>query len=157
MIAPLAVAALLASASAVSPDTRYDPTIPTQEQVIGHAVGDQISTPAEIVAYFEALVAAAPDRTELATYAHSEEGRPLQVLAIGSPERMARLAALKADLAKLADPRGLAADEADRLVSELPAVVWLYHGVHGNEISSPGAALALAHHLLAAWVTPRWN
>jgi hypothetical protein len=32
----------------------------------------------------------------------------------------------------------------------LPAVVWLVHGVHGNEISSPDAALALAHHLLAA-------
>ena len=67
MIAPLAAVALLASASAVSPDTRYDPAIPTQEQVIGHAVGDQISTPAEIVAYFEALAAAAPNRTELAT------------------------------------------------------------------------------------------
>ncbi len=28
--------------------------------------------------------------------------------------------------------------------------MWLMHGVHGNEISSPDAALALAHHLLAA-------
>jgi hypothetical protein len=35
-------------------------------------------------------------------------------------------------------------------VRELPAVVWLLHAVHGNEISSPDAALALAHHLLAA-------
>jgi hypothetical protein len=29
-------------------------------------------------------------------------------------------------------------------------VTWLLHGVHGNEISSCDAALALAHHLLAA-------
>ncbi len=35
-------------------------------------------------------------------------------------------------------------------MKELPAVVWLLHGVHGNEISSPDAAMALAHHLLAA-------
>jgi hypothetical protein len=29
-------------------------------------------------------------------------------------------------------------------------VVWLIHGVHGNEISSSDAALAEAYHLLAA-------
>ena len=32
----------------------------------------------------------------------------------------------------------------------LPAVVWLGYGVHGNEISSPDAALLTAYHLLAA-------
>ena len=80
----------------------------------------------------------------------SEEGRPLHVLAVGSPERLARLEETKKGLRALADPRGLAPAEADRLVRELPAVVWLIHGVHGNEISSPDAALALAHHLLAA-------
>ena len=31
---------------------------------------------------------------------------------------------------------------------------WLVHAVHGNEISSPDAALALAHHLLAAQDDP---
>jgi hypothetical protein len=151
MIATLAVVAVLASsASPVSPETRYDATMPTLETITGHPTGAHISTPAQITAYFEALAAAAPDRTELVTYAISEEGRPLQVLAIGSAERMARLDEMKAGLARLADPRGLAAAEADQLLSELPAVVWLFHAVHGNEISSPAAALALAHHLLAA-------
>lgn len=32
----------------------------------------------------------------------------------------------------------------------LPAVIWLGYGVHGNEISSPDAALLTAYHLLAA-------
>jgi hypothetical protein len=63
---------------------------------------------------------------------------------------MARLEDVKKGLRGLADPRTLAPGEAERLVKELPAVVWLIHGVHGNEISSPDAALALAHHLLAA-------
>ncbi len=151
MIANLALAAVLAaSAASVSPDTRYDPAIPTLEQVIGHAAGTRITTPAQMAAYIEALAEAAPDRTELVTYATSEEGRPLQVLAIGSAERMARIQDVQAGLAELADPRGLAAEEMDRLVRELPAVVWLFHGVHGNEISSPEAGLALAYHLLAA-------
>jgi hypothetical protein len=63
---------------------------------------------------------------------------------------MARLDAVKADLRRLADPRGLSAAEADRLVAELPAVTLLMHAVHGNEISSSDAALAEAYHLLAA-------
>lgn len=150
MIGSLTLVTLLASASPVSPGTRYDSAVPTLQDVIGHTLGAQISTPAEIVAYVEALAAAAPDRTTLLTYATSEEGRPLQVLAIGSPERIARLEETKAGLARLADPRGLDAAEAERLLGEMPAVVWLLHAVHGNEISSPGAAMALAHHLLAA-------
>jgi hypothetical protein len=151
MITPLAVAALVTiSASPVSPETRYDPDIPTLAQITGHAVGAHVSTPAEIAAYVEALATAAPDRTELVTYATSEEGRPLHVLAIGSAERMARLGEIKAGLARLADPRGLPDEQAEELVRDLPAVVWLYHGVHGDEISSPEAGLALAHHLLAA-------
>ena len=35
-------------------------------------------------------------------------------------------------------------------MANLPAVVWLGYGVHGNEISSPDAALLTAYHLLAA-------
>jgi hypothetical protein len=151
MVTTLATLALLASAvSPVSPGTSYDPAIPALDQVTGHPFGERIATPDEIDAYLEALAAAAPDRTELLTYATSEEGRPLKVLVIGSPERMADLEGTKAGLARLADPRGLPPEEADRLVGELPAVVWLLHGVHGNEISSPEAGLALAHHLLAA-------
>ena len=35
-------------------------------------------------------------------------------------------------------------------LASLPALVWLAYGVHGNEISSPDAALMTAYHLLAA-------
>ena len=31
--------------------------------------------------------------------------------------------------------------DVDRLTADLPVVVWLIHGVHGNEISSSDAAL----------------
>ena len=149
MIATLIVPALLAAAPLV-PDARYDARIPTLRQVVGHDLGEQITTPDGISAYLRALAAAAPDRARLLEYARSEEGRPLSVLLIAGPERMARLDALKAGLARLADPRGMADADAERLVGELPAVVWLMHAVHGNEISSSDAALALAHHLLAA-------
>ncbi len=150
MLAILTLAAALAVPSPVGPETRYDPSIPTLKQVVGHDLGEEITSPDQIGAYLSALAAAAPDRARVVEYARSEEGRPLHVLVIGSPERVARLEEVKKGLRALADPRGLAPGEADRLVRELPAVVWLTHAVHGNEISSPDAALALAHHLLAA-------
>ena len=69
--------------------------------------------------------------------ATSWEGRPLQYLVVASPDRIAKLDAIKRSLQTLA----AAAPEADRVLGELPAVVYLIHGVHGNEISSADAAL----------------
>ena len=100
--------------------------------------GDAITTPDEIGRYLEALAKAAPDRTRLVKYATSWEGRPLHYLVVGSPERIARLDEVKRGMQVLAS----GAPEADRLIAELPVVVWLLHGVHGNEISSSDAALA---------------
>jgi hypothetical protein len=154
MLAILTLAAALAASSSAAPETRYDPGIPTLKQVTGHEVGEEISSPEEIGAYLAALAAAAPDRARVVEYARSEEGRPLHVLVLGSPERLARLEEVQKQLRALADPRSLSLAEADRLVHELPAVVWLLHAVHGNEISSPDAALELCHHLLAAQNDP---
>jgi hypothetical protein len=132
------------------PGAKYDPAIPTLKQVVGHDHGEEITTPDQIGVYLQALAKAAPSRTRLIEYARSWEGRPLWLLVIGSPERIANLEAFKADARRLADPRGLSQAEADRLVREMPVVVWLAHGVHGNEISSADAALLEAYHLLAA-------
>ena len=134
----------------LAPGTTYDPQVPTLEEVVGHDFREEITPPDQVVRYMEALARAAPRRTRLIRYAESWEGRPLVVLVIGSAERMARLEEVKADLARLADPRGLSEADTERLISELPVVTALMHGVHGNEISSSGAAMAEAYHFLAA-------
>jgi len=149
------VALLMAPAAgaqepALWPGATYDPAIPTLKQVVGHEPGEVITSPDQIAQYLQALQKAAPTRTRLTEYARSWEGRPLWLLVIGSPDRIARLDQVKADLRRLADPRTVSAADADRLVKELPVVVWLTHGVHGNEISSGDAALMEAYHLLAA-------
>lgn len=145
---------LLAPAAAAAtfdpwPGARYDPAVPTLASVAGHAHGEGLTTPEDLNRYLAALAAAAPERTRLVTYAHSWEGRPLQYLMIAAPRHMAGLDTLRAGMARLADPRGASSAELERLVAELPAVVWLAHGVHGNEVSSPDAALLTAYHLLA--------
>jgi hypothetical protein len=137
----------------LAPGTSYDPRVPTLEQVAGHDFTEEITPPDLVVRYMEALAAAVPERTRLVRYAESWEGRPLAALVVGSEARVARLDATLGDLARLA-----AADippaEAELLIAQLPVVVALMHGIHGNEISSSGAAMAEAYHLLAALRDP---
>ncbi len=132
------------------PGAKYDPAIPTIKQVLGHDHGEVITPPEGVAQYLQALQKAAPTRTRLIEYAKTWEGRPLWLFVVGSADRIAKLDQVKADLRRLADPRSVPASEGDRLARELPVVVWLVHGVHGNEISSADAALAEAYHLLAS-------
>ena len=138
----------------LAPGVKYDRAIPTLRQVLGHDSGEKITTPDEIVQYLKALQTAAPDRTRLVEYARTWENRPLYVLIVASAERIAKLDEIKKGLQRLADPRGASGADIDGLIKTLPVVTWLLHAVHGNEISSSDAALAEAHHLLAAQGDP---
>jgi hypothetical protein len=137
------------------PGTTYDPGIPTLESVVGHAIREEVTSPEEIVAYFRALAGAAPDRTRLVEYGESWEGRPLVALLVGSARTMSRLDEVQAGLQRLTGPASLDEDDVDAAIADLPVLVSLVHGIHGNEISSAGAAMAMAYHLLASVDEPR--
>ncbi len=147
-------ASLAQSVEPLWPGAKYDPAIPTLKQVAGYESGEEISSPDQVAQYLRALATAAATRTRLIEYARTWENRPLWLMIIGSADRLQRLDGVKADLRRLADPRGLSSGDGDRLVKELPVVVWLVHGVHGNEISSSDAALQEAYHLLASQGDP---
>jgi hypothetical protein len=112
VLSALALAAALqvpAQAQELAPGTRYDPGIPTLEEVAGHGFREVVTPPDDVIRYMEALAAAAPERTRLIQYGESWEGRPLVVLVIGSAERMARLEEVKAGIARLAELDGRSA------------------------------------------------
>src|SRR5918994_7557709 len=113
-------APVVAQEPALWPGAKYDPAIPTLKSVLGHDHGEVITPPEGIAQYLQALQKAAPTKTRLIQYATTWEGRPLWLFVIGSPERIAKLDQVKADLRRLADPRGLPQADADRLVGELP-------------------------------------
>ncbi|HZS08086.1 MAG TPA: M14 family metallopeptidase [Blastocatellia bacterium] len=132
------------------PGAKYDPAIPTLKQVAGHDWGERITMHHEMERYVNALQQSAPARAKLFRYGETWEGKSLYYLVIGSPQNIARLDEIKADMQKLADPRRISSSEANSIISSMPAVVWLAYSVHGNEISSTDAALLTAYHLLAA-------
>lgn len=132
------------------PNANYDPSIPTFEEVLGYAPGNKITWHRDTIAYFNALQAAAPDRVTITEYARSWQGRELIYAVISSPANMANLDQIKADMARLADPRETDAETAAEIIADLPAVTWLSYSVHGNEISPTDAAMLTAYHLLAS-------
>jgi len=131
------------------PGAAYDPAVPTFQKVLGYAPGERVSSHANLLKYLEALAAAAPSRIKVFDYGKTWEGRRLVYAAVGSEANLRRLAEIKAGIQKLSDPRRTPEPEAGKLAASLPAVVWLASAVHGDEISSPEAALLTAYHLLA--------
>ncbi|HUF04281.1 MAG TPA: M14 metallopeptidase family protein [Aridibacter sp.] len=132
------------------PGTNYDPSVPTFRQVLGFDPGERIASHSEIMKYFEALGRAKPGQIKLFEYAKSWEGKKLIYAAVGSEQNIARLNAISDSMKRLADPRVTGDSEARQIMSTMPALTWLAYGVHGNEISSPDAAMLTAYHLLAA-------
>jgi hypothetical protein len=132
-----------------APGTRYDPAIPTLEQVTGHQSGMAISTHADVKAYLSAL-ASASDTVRIIRFGESWQGRELIYAVVARPERIAGLEQIQAGMQQLADPRALDAATEQRLLDELPATGWLANCVHGDEPSGTDAALMVLYHLVAA-------
>ncbi|MBW3661171.1 MAG: hypothetical protein KY397_06005 [Gemmatimonadetes bacterium] len=118
----------------------HDPTVPTVAALRGFVTGETFSTYRDVERVVEGI-AAASDRVVLETYGASAEGRPLRIAWVSSPANLDRLDALRAE--------NRAALEGDAPVDR-PIFVWLSFGVHGDEASSPEAALELLWNLAAS-------
>jgi hypothetical protein len=132
------------------PGAVYDPSVPTPKKVIGYDFGDRVSSHANIVKYMNALAAAESSRMKVFEYGKTWEGRELIYAVIGSEANIKRLPEIRSAMQRLHDPRKTPAAEAQRLIANMPAIIWLAYAVHGNEISSADSAMVTAYHLLAS-------
>ncbi len=130
------------------PDARFDPRIPTQKQATGVEHGARPLRHAEILAYLRALDDASP-RCRLETYARSHEGRELVYLAIGDEATVSGLDAFRTEHARGVDPRRRASGADAASFAQAKAVAWMAYSIHGDELSSADAAVALAYRLVA--------
>jgi hypothetical protein len=100
----------------------------------------------QITGYFAKLAAASP-AVKLDTLGPTTNGLPFVVAAISTPANVRRLEQIRANQARLADPRRLdAADEA-ALARTQPAVVLISCNIHATEIASSQMAMELAYRL----------
>lgn len=117
--------------------------VPTPDQFLGYGMGERFTPYHRILEYFDELQA----KSNLITVqqiGETYEHRPLVLATITSPKNRAALDTIRRNAAALANGEG----NVDTLVRDMPAIVWLAFGIHGNESSSAESAMFVASTLL---------
>jgi hypothetical protein len=125
--------------------------IPSPESVLGFVPGTdgKLADWDQILSYFRRL-GASSDRVRVQEVGRTTEDRPFLVVVISSAANQARLEEIRRDNLRLADPRGLGAAEAERLVARGKTIVALQHGIHSTEVAASLTALRTADWLATA-------
>jgi len=125
-------------------EINYDKSIPVPSSYNGHEVGEWHITHDKLVGYMK-LLAEVSDRAVWEEYGRSWEGRTLGNLIISSPENIRDLEKLRLDHLKLSDP----SLSMDIKTADMPVVIKLGYGIHGNESSAQNASMLIAYYLVA--------
>ena len=128
----------------------YREAVPRPQIVTRFDVGDFHTNYATMERVIERIAGAAPDRVRVFDIGETNEYRMMHLLAISAPENIQRLDQIKANIARLSDPRGLSPAEAQQLTASTPVIVWLNYTIHGNESASFEAMMQVVYQLAAS-------
>ena len=128
----------------------YRAAVPRPQSVLRYDVGEFHTNYAMMERVLERIAQAAPDRVRVMDIGETNEHRMMHLVAVSAPENIQRLAEIKADVARLADPRRTSPEEARRITSASPLVVWLAYTIHGNESASFEAMMQVLYQLAAS-------
>jgi hypothetical protein len=123
--------------------------VPTPKDVLGYHIGApaKLTYYADILRFYRALAAALPARVKVETIGKSDEDRELVVVWVSSDENIANLQKNRDNLAKIADPRGLADDQVRQLVASTKPQYHLMGGLHSGETGPSEMLMELAYRL----------
>lgn len=139
--------ALLIGSLAPAPVAAQGPApVPSPSDVLGYDIGDRFPFTAEVERYFEALAQRSP-LLSMDPYGVTPEGRPLLQAVVARAEFRSDLEGILARNAELLNPNTSEA-RAREIAATNPAVLYFTYGIHGNESSSPSAAMWTAWDLV---------
>jgi hypothetical protein len=122
--------------------------IPTPKDVLGYYIGapGKLTYYADILRFYRAL-AAASGRVKVESIGKTDEGREMVTVYVSSDENIKNLAQNKANLAKVADPRGLPDTEIQRLIATTKPEYHLMGGLHSGETGPSEMLMELAYRI----------
>ena len=128
-----------------------DPKVPSPRKHFGQIIGTPgvIHRTPEIYGYYKKLMDSSPNLT-IQQVSTTEEGRPIQLVAIGSEDAMKRLDHYKKQLALLADPRKVGTQDIEKILGDTKLVYYLNGGLHSPEMGSPEMLMELAYRLITS-------
>ncbi|MDT7809448.1 MAG: hypothetical protein QOJ70_3261 [Acidobacteriota bacterium] len=128
----------------------YREQVPRPQALLRYDVGAFHTNYAMMERVMQAIAQAAPDRVRVFDIGLTNEYRMQHVVAVSSPENIARLDEIRGNLKRLSDPRGLSDAEAQRLISTTPVALWMQYTIHGNESASFEAMMQVLYQLAAS-------
>ncbi len=122
--------------------------IPTPKDIIGYHAGapKKLTYYADQLKYYRALAKATP-RVRVETIGKSDEGRELVVVWVSSDANMKNIAQNRANLAKIADPRGTSEDAIRELITKTKPHYHLMGGLHSGETGPSEMLMELVYRL----------
>jgi zinc carboxypeptidase len=122
--------------------------IPSPKDVLGYHVGApaKLTYYIDILKYYRTLAAATP-RVKVESIGRSDEDRELVVVWVSSDDNMKSLQRNRNNLAKIADPRGLSADQIKQLIATTKPHYHLMGGLHSGETGPSEMLMELVYRL----------
>ena len=123
--------------------------MPSPKDVLGYHVGTEkkLTYGADQQRYFRALEKALPGRVKTEVVGKTEEGRDVMVVYVTSEANLKNLETNRQNTKRIADPRGLTAAEAQKLIAATKPHYHMSAGLHSGETNPPEAVIELAYRL----------
>ncbi|MBI3950812.1 MAG: hypothetical protein HY314_10215 [Acidobacteria bacterium] len=121
---------------------------PTPASVLGFEPGEdrKLAIWDQVVEYFKRLDAAS-DRITVEELGRTTLNQPFIAATISAPENLQRLDHFRQIQQRLADPRRLGDEEAERLIAEGKTIALVTFGIHSTKAGSTLSSLGIAHRL----------
>lgn len=115
------------------------------EEVVGHSTGERITKTHQIADYLEYLDEAS-DRVTIFEIGTTYNQKKQMGAVLTSPENHARIDEIRKNGQRLDDPRETSSAEAERIIENQPAILYLAGSIHGFELSGTEGVLKLLEH-----------
>jgi hypothetical protein len=120
--------------------------IPSPKDILGYHIGApaKLTYYADILRYYRALASTTP-RVKVESIGRSDEDRELVVVWVSSDDNIRDLQKNRDNLAKIADPRGLSADQVKQLIATTKPEYHFMGGLHSGETGPSEMLMELAY------------
>jgi hypothetical protein len=126
-----------------------DAKAPSPQKFFGDIIGAPgvMHHTTEIYNYYKQLALSSPN-ISMQQIGTTEEGRPINLVAIGNKEAIKQLDHYKKQMELLADPRKIGSADVHQIISGTKPVFYLNAGLHSTEMGSPEMLMELAYRLI---------
>src|SRR5262245_48776453 len=122
--------------------------VKSPQDYLGFRVGEdyKLADWQQITGYFNDL-GKSSDRIHVDVIGQTTLKKPFLRVTITSPENYAKISRYEEITHRLADPRGLSQEEADKLISEGKSVIAITCSVHATEVAAAQMSMELAYNM----------